>query len=476
MQYSDAEVASQFTHDLCQRVSYEASPSTDDVEMVVSWKVSQNKYQEAVHFLDRFGVGENLGSPSLVLTDPVVDHEPYPGVWRIVRNFYDARERAGVVFQVRRRGWLESIVHGGDLRWDEARLISGRDHTIFKELSEAVDDPVRDQTDDYAVFQWRNVNPDKMVELCREMVTLANGGDKTFTIFGEAEAQGAYADWRLLPPEYRREQDGSGSITAAFVRLGVKEYSFSGIGTDVESETISETVTEERAAKRVNDLKATGEYHSVSMQRSRESGMAVVRRQKVTPVAGFYEYEVQTEPGDIAYHRVAWEQPLNAQGLLADLNGWFPTDKGLTAANSIRQVGSVRRNPLTKRFSYHIVVTARGADIPIHPEDPLTSYRYREEKRSMWSIANNMYWDQERIVQVVVQVLQFASFAAAEGWIWEHAGGDIIIDGSGTPVSLPALVMVDTPMPRKVGKNRWLASRSFENKNWMDWFPAEPGS
>lgn len=542
MNYTTQEIASSFKQELCQRVSYDASLGDDMAEMVVSWKVSHNKYAEAVAFLDVYGVGDNVSAPSLVLSSPVVDHEAYAGFWRIVRNFYDAKEGAGQVFQVRRKGWLQSVVDGNDLAWDEGRLISGRDHTVFKVTA--------GQTDDYCVWQWRNVNPVEMPTMVKAMVDLADGGSKTFSVFGTAV--GGHADWRLLPPEYKRESDGSGTITAAFVRFGVALRDYGSIGSEIQTESVQEQVAEDQAQARIATLKSTANVVNVSSSRAATAGIVqisyTVRKvgkgsftytvqrgaaqvehhyvawgmgltgagviegldwvpttTPATPAAnvvrsvsgvaydkasgtysyrimvsdeapGFFEYETTREVGDSEYHRVAWEQGTDTLGLLGILNTWLPSGKGLTLANSIRSVGSVQRNPVTGRFSYHIVVSARGNDIPIHPASPLTSYRYREERRSMWSIANNMYWDQQRLVQVQTQILQFTSFEAAEAWIWENSGaGGVIIIVDGVPTNMPAFVMVDTPMPRKVAKNRWLASRSYESTTF-DWYPTEPGS
>jgi hypothetical protein len=475
MQYTDAEIASLLMQDLCQRVSYEASPALDEREMVVSWKVSHNKYQEAVHFLERYGIGEHAATgQSLVLLSPIVDNETYPGVWRVVRNFFDARERPGFVFQVRRRGWLESIVNGAgaDLLWDEARLISGRDHTVFKQVA--------GQTDDFAVFRWRNLNPAKMPDVAKAAVDLADGGTKTFKIFGDDA--GAYTDWRMTPPEYRLESDGSGSITIAFVRLGVTESSFSGINDEVSQQHITETVTEEQVAARVAALKVRTDAYvpgagvpphviipSIQVSRSRESGIATIRYTVLTSHTGSYSYTVHTGEHK-EYHIVKWEQ-LASQ--LPDLENWVPTD--ILIANVRRRVSGVRRNPDTLRYSYHIVVWDAGEEISNNPNNPTTSYRVRFQTRSMWSILNNMYWDQTKIICYAHQSCRFTSFAAANAWIGGDQAYAPTYTDNGVPVwgLPPPLVDDGAPMPRQIGVNEWLGQRRVVA--WQtEFFPYEP--
>lgn len=188
----------------------------------------------------------------------------------------------------------------------------------------------------------------------------------------------------------------------------------------------------------------------------------------------FFEYQVIREtgvnngPADIEYHKVAWAQPVSG----TTLQGLDYLPSALTAAQAVRTVGSVSRDPVTGRYSYHVVVRNKGADVSTNPAAPDTSYRYKFEKRTMWSVTNMMYWDQTRIVEYATQVCQFVSFAAAEAWITSDSHGTWIFNLHGVPSTLPDLVTTDTPMPRMIGKDKWIASRQLVVYE-SHWYPYE---
>jgi|JFJP01.1.fsa_nt_gi hypothetical protein len=189
----------------------------------------------------------------------------------------------------------------------------------------------------------------------------------------------------------------------------------------------------------------------------------------------FFTYTVTREDGDTEWHYVAWAQAADAQGNLAGLNWLPPAATGTpTTATAQRSVGSVSRDPVTGRFSYHVVVTNKGAEISTNQAAPNTSFRVRFEKRTMWSVRNNMYWDQDRFVQYKTEVCQFSSFALAEAWIRDGTGNTLVQNvTTGVYTTLPNWPTPDTPMPRLVGKNKWLASRSRIDFT-SEWYPYEP--
>jgi hypothetical protein len=539
--YSEAEMAAHLTQARCKRFDMQTAPGTGDKEMTVFWEVSHNKVSEAVAFLDKYAVADNYtASPNVatqLLTDPVVENEPYAGKWRVVRNWFDP-QISGKVFQTRRFGWLTTLLGtGGAIDWSEARIVSGRDHLVFAT-------PVTGETDDYLVLEWRNIKPGSGPTLAKELVTLGTTA-QNWTPLGNTSTYGS-GGWRLLPVSHQTAQDGSSVLTAAFVKLGVTETAYGNIGSEVETETITERVTEDQMQARVEELKEESnvsdvqpsrggdgvcqirytlrkvgsgsfeysvkrgdqltEYHLVAWGQSdlddltswsptgtsfgtgaalvrsasgvvkdTASGKYSYRMMMSGEVPSFFEYQVLREagvnngPSDIEYHKVAWAQPVSG----TTLQGLDYLPAGVSAANAVRTVGSVSRDPVTGRYSYHVVVRDKGSDVSTNPDAPNTSYRFKFEKRTMWSVANMMYWDQTRIVTYVTQVCQFASFAAAEAWISALSAGDWYFGLDGSPTSIPDLVTTDTPMPRMIGKNKWIASRQ-QVTNDSHWYPYEP--
>ncbi len=174
--YAYAQMAENLKQDRCHRFDFAGVPITGDKEMTVYWEVAHNKMADAVEFLNRWPTGDayfaNPATPTQLLTDPVVDNEPYAGKWRVARNWYDP-QISGKVFQTRRFGFLTTLLTGTNVDWTEARILSGRDHLVFGE-------PVAGQTDDYVVIGWRNLAPGYGPVLAKQLVDKGAGISPTY--------------------------------------------------------------------------------------------------------------------------------------------------------------------------------------------------------------------------------------------------------------------------------------------------------
>jgi hypothetical protein len=481
--YSETEMAAHLTQVRCKRFEMQTAPGTGDREMTVFWEVSHNKVSEAVAFLDKYGVPENHATATVtqLLTDPVVDNEPYAGKWRVVRNWFD-HQMPGKVFQTRRLGWLTTLLTGaGAVDWTEAKIVSGRDHLVFAS-------PVANQTDDYLVLEWRNIQPGSGPTLAKELVTkaaamAASTPAQFFTPLGDTTTYGSAATWRLLPVSHQTAQDGSSVLTAAFVKLGVTETAYGNIGSEVETVTITERVTEDQMQARVNALKAevisegstVKKYSDVVPSRGAD-GICQIRYTKLVPVPGVIYYTATPEAGQTEYHKIAWEQ--DSADLDWNGTGFTPgTAPSITTAQLLRRVAGVRRNPQTQKWSYHVVISDGGEQIPTHPAAALVTYRSQFFERRMWSISNNMYWDQRKITVWKHETLIFTTYAAANAWMGADTATNpsYFLDGepvwTGTAPNLPP--QEGTAPPRLIGVNKWLAQR--RTVSWdSGYYPPEP--
>jgi len=549
--YSETEMAAHLTQVRCKRFDMQTAPGTGDKEMTVYWEVSHNKVAEAVAFLDKYGVPENhtAGTVTQLLTDPVVDNEPYAGKWRVVRNWFDP-QISGKVFQTRRYGWLTTLLGtGGAIDWTEAKIVSGRDHLVYSTATAV--------TDDYLVLEWRNIKPGSGPALAKELVTLAaTTTTLTFTPLGDETTCGT--GWRVLPVSHQTAQDGSSVLMATFVKLGITETGYGNIGGDqteevitervtddamqarvetlkvkaatsnstshiritdvtpsrgsdgiatirytkrtaklgvvetaygnigseVETETYTERVLESGMTARVKTLKDAGTYSDVVPSRGSD-GVATIRYTKIVPKPGAVYYMTIPETGQTEYHKIAWEQTS------ADLD-WDGTadwdNNPLTPATTpaityrLRRVAGVRRNPQTNKLSYHVVISDGGEQIPTAdhataPTNALVTYRSQFFERRMWSILNNMYWDQRKITVWKYETLIFTTYAAANAWMGANTATNpsYFYDGepvwTGTAPNLPP--QEGTAPPRLIGVNKWLAQR--RTVSWdSGYYPPEP--
>lgn len=478
--YTEAEMAAHLTQARCKRFEMQTAPGTGDREMTVFWEVSHNKVSEAVAFLDKYGVADNYtASPNVatqLLTDPVVENEPYAGKWRVVRNWFYPQLQ-GKVFQTRRYGYLTSLITANNINWSEAKIVSGRDHLVFAS-------PVANQTDDYLVLEWRNIKPGSGPTLAKELVTKAATmaaltPAQFFTPLGDTTTYGSDALWRLLPVSHQTAQDGSSVLTAAFVKLGVTETAYGNIGSEVETETITERVTEDAMQARVAVLKATGLYSDVQPSRGAD-GICQIRYTKLVPVPGVIYYTATPEAGQTEYHKIAWEQ----DSADLDWTGSGDWDNNPATPNTtptitylIRRVAGVRRNPQTKKWSYHVVLSDGGEQIPVHPAAALVTYRSQFFERRMWSILNNMYWDQRKITVWLHETLIFPTYAQANAWMGADTATNPSYFDDGEPVwtgTAPNLPPQEgTAPPRLIGVNKWLAQR--RTVSWdSGYYPPEP--
>jgi hypothetical protein len=229
----------------------------------------------------------------------------------------------------------------------------------------------------------------------------------------------------------------------------------------------------------VDTLKLETGVSDVAPSRDPVSGVCQIRYTKLTATGSVAYYRTQPEPGQYEYHKIAWEQ--QSANITTDLN-WsgegFPNPPGPPIITyAIRRVASVRRNPQTGRWSYHIVLADGGEQISTNKNAPNTSYRVKFEERRMWSVLNNMYWDQTRISCYAHQMCVFPSFAEANEWIGGANAGapDEWIDGQPVWTSgAPTLVQEGAAQPRLIGVNKWLAQRRVLAWGGFSWYPPEP--
>ncbi len=451
-EFADGVLAKQVLNADAKRVGVSSLPLADLTEVTLVWKGSHNDPAQLVALLDKYGVGDNaLAEPpvlSHVITDAIVENEPMPGKWRVVRNFFSL-ESKNDIYQTRRKGWITALVSGEAeahvIDWSEARVLSGRDHRLFG-----------GQTDDFVIVQWRGVDPDSAAGLAKSLMAAVPVDPDGWVPFADKATYGV--NWSVLPVTFDEGEDGSYVLTMPLVKFGVTVVSHHNILGDVSQAVTVETVPEDQLQARIDVLKAAG-HSDVVGDRSGDSGVAQIQYTTLTSHGGVVVYSYTTETGQTEYHKLAWEQTIADWAVL----DYVPN--GVSFSHLVRRVGAIRRNPLTKKWSYHIVVRDAGTQISSNPAAPNTSYRVKEYERSMWDTANNLYFDQIKLICYRHEMCTFSTFGAASAWTGGtlSAQPDEFVDGA--PWYAPANPnnvlppMEGAPIPRKIGVNKWLASR-----------------
>jgi len=194
------------------------APIHGDREVKRVWVESvTDEIGDLIDFLERFTSASNTEEQYYV-DNPKVDNETLDGRWRnayvftrIVRNNQGEEELH--IVQVLRRGYIRSLVSGGEIDWSEARLQS-------KWRSPGNSETGSSDPEQFLTVYWPNMAEDVCETVIKSFEALSNPGAFDPVIRGETQETDLY----YLHSDWRNEDDGS---TTLIMWLGQPRFTLS---------------------------------------------------------------------------------------------------------------------------------------------------------------------------------------------------------------------------------------------------------
>ena len=171
------------------------------------------------------------------INDVKVDHQEITGVWRSVKiesKQSTTTKNAVNVFQTFYKGWIEDLVSGSTINWDEARLLKSNH---WHEAETKGEYPVTEANNpqQYHLIEWQGIDPEKINGIAAEIRALTPTAI-TPVINGEALGSGFYILDTLTDIEQNRQEgDKSGVITMLIGKTRVNLQAWENYGTPAQS-------------------------------------------------------------------------------------------------------------------------------------------------------------------------------------------------------------------------------------------------
>ena len=204
-------------------------PLLGDNELVRGWDELQlEDIPQCVAYLEDYTSAKNTRKLNYV-DDPQAGGETYTGRYRHAFVRQIVQGEVETVIQVLRKGYIETLVSGANVIWDEARMRQSR-----KVTGNIYDDTPLDASDvkpeNYLEVSWTGVSPDKVNAIVGELDALAAD---TFAPTIRKESYGTA--WHRLFVASKIETDGSATVTLFLARPEFRLYGFRNYATERQS-------------------------------------------------------------------------------------------------------------------------------------------------------------------------------------------------------------------------------------------------
>ena len=171
------------------------------------------------------------------INDVKVDHQEITGVWRSVKiesKQSTTTKNAVNVFQTFYKGWIEDLVSGSTINWDEARLLKSN-HWHEAETKGVYPVTEANNPQQYHLIEWQGIDPEKINGIAAEIRALTPTAI-TPVINGEALGSGFYILDTLTDIEQNRQEgDKSGVITMLIGKTRVNLQAWENYGTPAQA-------------------------------------------------------------------------------------------------------------------------------------------------------------------------------------------------------------------------------------------------